>query len=181
MLQSYAKLTEEAYVMFCAKCGAEIPDDSVECPSCGAKVSGEAPAAGPGALSMLTLMIKADPILFLTMVGSLLIILGAFLPWVAETAYYESTLGIELSQGAAVLVVGVLLLAVLMLSRSGAAGAWGVIMVLLTALELAFIFQTLYSIKHIDAPTGAGFWVAMAGALIIAVSPLLARFGAAKK
>jgi hypothetical protein len=167
--------------MFCAKCGAEIPDDSVECSSCGAKVSGEAPAAGPGALSMLSLMIKADPILFLTMVGSLLIILGAFLPWVAGTAYYESTLGVEAAQGAAVLVVGVLLLAVLVLSRSGAAGAWGVVMVLLCALELAMIFQSLYSLKHSELTIGAGFWVAMSGALIIAVSPLLARFGAAKK
>ena len=165
--------------MFCAKCGAEIPDDSVQCSSCGAKVSGEAPAAGPGALSMLSLMIKADPTLFLTMVGSLLIILGAFLPWVAE--FYGSALGVEAAQGAAVLVVGVLLLAALVLSRSGATGAWGVVMVLLTALELALIFQTLYYLKDNDAPIGAGFWVAMAGALIIAVSPLLARFVAAKK
>ncbi len=169
--------------MFCAKCGAEIPDDSVQCSSCGAKVSGEAPApaAGPGALSMLSLMIKADPTLFTTMVGSLLIILGAFLPWVAGTAYYGSALGVEVAQGATVLVVGVLLLSVLVLSRSGAAGAWSVVMVLLTALELALIFQMLYFLKNNDLPIGAGFWVAMSGALIIAVPPLLARFGAAKK
>ncbi|MEE9400603.1 MAG: zinc ribbon domain-containing protein, partial [Dehalococcoidia bacterium] len=120
--------------MFCAKCGAEIPDNSVQCSSCGTKVSGEAPAAGPGALSMLSLMIKADPTLFLTMVGSLLIILGAFLPWVAGTAYYGSALGVEAAQGAVIHLVGVLLLAVLVLSRSGAAGTWGVVMVLLTAL-----------------------------------------------
>ena len=167
--------------MFCAKCGAEIPDDSVQCSSCGAQVSGEAPAAGPGALSMLSLLIKADPIGFLTIVGSLLIILGAFLPWVSKTAYWQSSLGVEVPQGAVVLLVGVLLLAVLVLARSGAGGAWGVVMVLLTALELALIFQSLYFLKHNDAPIGAGFWVAMAGALIIAVSPLLARFGAAKK
>lgn len=167
--------------MFCAKCGAEIPDDSVQCSSCGAKVSGEAPAAGPGALSMLSLLIKADPIGFLTIVGSLLIILGAFLPWVSKTAYWQSSLGVEVPQGAVVLLVGVLLLAVLVLARSGAGGAWGVVMVLLTALELALIFQSLYFLKHNDAPIGAGFWVAMAGALIIAVSPLVARFGTAKK
>ncbi len=167
--------------MFCAKCGAEIPDDSVQCSSCGAKVSGEAPAAGPGALSMLSLMIKADPTPFLTMVGSLLIIIGAFLPWLAESGYYTSALGVEAAQGAAVLVVGVLLLAALVLARSGAGGAWGMVMVLLCALELALIFQTLYYLKDNDAPIGAGFWVAMAGALIIAVSPLLARFVAAKK
>ena len=165
--------------MFCAKCGAEIPDDSVQCSSCGAKVSGGAPEAGPGALSMLSLMIKADPTLFLVMVGSLLIIIGAFLPWVAE--FYGSALGVELPQGAAVIVVGVLLLAVLVLSRSGAAGAWGIVMVLLCALELAMIFQSLYSLKNSELTIGTGFWVAMAGALIIAVSPLLARFVAAKK
>jgi hypothetical protein len=124
-------------------------------------------------------MIKADPTLFLIMVGSLLIILGAFLPWVAE--FYGSALGVELPQGAAVIVVGVLLLAALVLSRSGAAGAWGVVMVLLCALELAMIFQSLYSLKNSELTIGAGFWVAMSGALIIAVSPLLARFGAAKK
>ncbi len=171
--------------MFCAKCGAEIPDDSVQCSSCGTKVSGEAPAAGPGALSMLSLMIKADPTLFTTMVGSLLIILGTFLPWISIQMGYPfgtiSSLGVEMAQGAAVLVVGVLLLSVLVLSRSGAAGAWGVVMVLLTALELSLIFQSLYFLKHNDAPIGAGFWVAMAGALIIAVPPLLARLGAAKK
>lgn len=167
--------------MFCAKCGAEIPDDSVQCSSCGAKVSGEAPAAGPGALSMLSLMIKADPTLFLTMVGSLLIILGAFLPWVSS--WGGDILGLNMlgSTGPVILLVGVLLLAVLVLSRSGAAGAWGVVMVLLTALELALIFQSLYFLRDNDFSIGAGFWVAMAGALIIAVSPLLARLGAAKK
>lgn len=167
--------------MFCAKCGAEIPDDSVQCSSCGAKVSGEAPAAGPGALSMLSLLIKADPIGFLTMVGSLLIILGAFLPWVST--WGGDFLGLNMlgATGAPVLVVGVLLLAALVLARSGAGGAWGVVMVLLTALELALIFQSLYFLRDNDFSIGAGFWVAMAGALIIAVSPLLARFGAAKK
>ncbi len=167
--------------MLCPNCGAEIPDDSVNCSSCGAKVSGEAPAAGPGALSMLSLLIKADPVGVLTILGSPLIILGAFLPWVSKTAYWQSSLGVEVPQGAVILLVGVLLLAALVLSRSGAAGAWGVVLVLLTALELALIFQTLYTIKHIDLPIGVGFWVAMAGALIIAVSPLLARFVTAKK
>jgi len=166
--------------MLCPKCGAEIPDDSVHCSSCGGKISDEAPAPGGGAASMLTLLIKADPAGALTLLGSFFIILGAFLPWVAGTVYYPSALGVEAAQGAAVLVVGVLLLAVLVLSRSGAAGAWGVVMVLLTALELALIFQSLYYIRDNDATLGAGFWVAMVGALIIAVSPLVARFGAKK-
>ena len=165
--------------MFCAKCGAEIPDDSVQCSSCGAKVSGEAPAAGPGALSMLSLMIKADPTLFLTMVGSLLIILGAFLPWGTELG--PSLLGVGIAQGAALLIVGVLLLAVLVLSRSGAAGAWSVVMVLLSALALALVFQAIYMIGDSYYSRGAGVWLAMAGALIIAVPPLLARLVTAKK
>lgn len=167
--------------MLCPKCGAEIPDDSVQCSSCGGKISGEAPAPGGGAASMLTLLIKADPAGALTLVGSFFIILGAFLPWVSGTVYYPSALGVEAAQGAAVLLVGVLFLAALVLSRSGAAGAWGVVMLLLSALALALIFQSLYYIRDNDATLGAGFWLAMVGALAITAAALLGQFGAAKK
>jgi hypothetical protein len=130
---------------------------------------------------MLSLLIKADPVGVLTIVGSPLIILGAFLPWVSKSLYWQSSLGVEVPEGAAVLVVGVLLLAALALARSGAGGAWGVVIFLLTALELALIFQSLYALNNIDAPIGAGFWLAMVGALIIAAGILLERFGTAKK
>lgn len=164
--------------MFCPKCGAEIPDDSVQCSSCGAKISGE--SASPGAASMFTMLIKADPAGALTLVGSFFIILGAFLPWVSGTAYYSSTLGVEVPEGAVVLLLGVLFLAVLVLTRSGAAGAWGVVTLLLSALALALIFQSLYSIKIHDASIGAGFWLAMVGALVITAAAVLGQSGAKK-
>lgn len=167
--------------MFCPKCGEEIPDDSVQCPSCDAKISGEAPAAGPGALSMLSMLIKADPTGFLTLVGSFFIILGAFLPWVAGTGYYSSALGVEAAQGAVILLLGVLFLATLVLSRTGATGAWGVVTVLLSFLALALIFQSLYYIKDNDASTGAGLWLAMVGVFVVTAAALLQQFGTAKK
>ncbi len=165
--------------MLCPKCKAEIPDDSVHCSSCGGKISDEAPAPGGGAASMLTLLIKADPAGALTLVGSFFIILGAFLPW--ASAYGPSLLGVSMAQGAVLLLMGVLFLVVLVLSRSGAAGAWGVVMLLLSLLALALIFQSLYYIRDNDATLGAGFWLAMVGAFAITAAALLEQFGTAKK
>lgn len=165
--------------MLCPKCGAEIPDDSVHCSSCGGKISDEAPAPGGGAASVFTALIKADPAGALTLVGSFFIILGAFLPW--ASAYGPSLLGVTMAQGAVLLLMGVLFLVVLVLSRSGAAGAWGVVMLLLSALALALIFQSLYYIRNNDATLGAGFWLAMVGALAITAAALLGQFGTAKK
>lgn len=128
---------------------------------------------------MLSLLIKADPTGFLTMVGSFYIILGTFLPW--GTEFGPSLLGVGIAQGAALLVVGVLLLAALMLARSGAAGAWGVVMFLLCALALALVFQAIYTIGDSPYSRGAGVWLAMAGALIIAAGIMLGRLGTAKK
>ncbi len=165
--------------MFCPKCGAEIPDDSVQCSSCGAKISGA--SAGPGAASIFTMLIKADPAGALTLVGSFFIILGAFLPW--ATAYGTSLLGVMISEGAVLLLVGVLLLAALVLSRSGAAGAWNVVMLLLSLLALALIFQTICVIGGLyyrGATEGAGVWLTMVGALATTAAALLALFGAKK-
>jgi len=168
--------------MLCPKCKAEIPDDSVHCSSCGGKISDEAPAPGGGAASMLTLLIKADPKGALSIVGSFFIILGAFLPW--ATAYGTSLLGVGIAQGAVLLLVGVLFLAALVLSRSGAAGAWNVVMLLLSLLALALIFQSICMIGGLyysGATEGAGVWLAMVGALAITAAALLGQFGTAKK
>ena len=165
--------------MLCPKCGAEIPDNSVHCSSCGGKISDEAPAPGGGAASVFTALIKADPAGALTLVGSFFIILGAFLPW--ASAYGPSLLGVTMAQGAVLLLMGVLFLVVLVLSRSGATGAWSVVMLLLSLLALALIFQSLYYIGDNDATLGAGFWLAMVGALAITAAALLGQFGTAKK
>lgn len=168
--------------MLCPKCGAEIPDDSVHCSSCGGKISDEAPAPGGGAASVFTALIKADPAGALSIVGSFFIILGAFLPW--ASAYGTSLLGVSMAQGAVLLLVGVLFLAARVLSRSGAAGAWGVVMLLLSLLALALIFQSIYTIgdlQYAGASKGAGVWLAMVGALAITAAALLGQFGTAKK
>ena len=86
-----------------------------------------------------------------------------------------------MAQGAVLLLIGVLFLIVLMLSRSGAAGAWSNAMFLLCALALALIFQ---SIKYIaDLPyvsIGAGVWLTMVGVLGVTAAVLLPLFGAKK-
>lgn len=45
-------VTRELPDMFCTKCGAEIPEGTEYCPSCGARVGGAAPAAGDAAESV---------------------------------------------------------------------------------------------------------------------------------
>jgi hypothetical protein len=130
---------------------------------------------------MLTLLIKADPAGALTLVGSFFIILGAFLPW--ASAYGPSLLGVGMAQGAVLLLIGVLFLAVLVLARSGAAGAWNVVMLLLSLLALALIFQSICAIGGLyyhGATEGAGVWLAMVGAFAITAAALLGLFGAKK-
>jgi uncharacterized PurR-regulated membrane protein YhhQ (DUF165 family) len=154
--------------MYCSKCGAQIPDDSAFCGSCGTPVSGQVVKGhGPQTLDMLSQRIKTDPAGTLIVLGSLLAIIGAFLRWlsVGVGGFTATTLGVNMSQGAVVLMGGVLCLAVLVLARSSAAGKWSVVMLLLSAVLLALVFQAMYHIKHNHASIGAGLWVAMVGAL----------------
>ena len=158
--------------MYCSKCGAQIPDDSTFCSSCGAPVSGQVvQAEGPRTLDVLSKRIQADPAGTLIIAGSLLAILGTFLRWFSVPG--GGFLGITMSQGAVVLMGGALCLAVLLLARSGAAGKWSVVMLLLSAVLLALVFQSIYYIKDNHASVGAGLWVAMSGALITAGGSLL--------
>ena len=155
--------------MYCSKCGTQIPDDSTFCSSCGAPVSGQVvKGQEPRTLDVLSKRIQADPAGALIVAGSLLAIIGSFLRWFSVSlGQYgtSSSLGVNMSQGAVVLMGGVLCLAVLVLARSGVAARWGVIMLLLSALILALIFQAMYYIKDNDASIGAGVYVAMVGAL----------------
>jgi hypothetical protein len=115
---------------------------------------------------MISKRIQADPAGTLIVAGSLLAIIGAFLRWFSVLG--GGFLGVTMSQGAVVLMGGVLCLAVLVLARSGAAGKWSVVMLLLSAVLLALVFQAIYHIKHNHASIGAGLWVAMSGVLITA-------------
>lgn len=157
--------------MYCSKCGAQIPDDSTFCSSCGAPVSGQVvKGQGPQTLDMLSKRIKADPAGTLIIVGSLLAIIGTFLAWVTghPLAGHFTTLGIATSQGAVVCAVAVLFLGVLVLARSGAIGKWSAVMLLLSALALALVFQSIYTLKDNHYSIGAGVWVVMSGVLITA-------------
>lgn len=162
--------------MYCSKCGAQIPEDSTFCSSCGTPVSGQVvKGQGPRTLDMLSKRIQADPSGTLIVAGSLLAIIGTFLAWITgyPSAGHFTILGIATSQGAVICAVAVLLLGVLVLARSGAAGKWSAVMLLLSALALALVFQSIYTLKDSHYFIGAGVWVAMSGVLITAGGSLL--------
>ena len=162
--------------MHCAKCGKEIPAGSQFCNSCGTPVSGET-AKGPTRLSQwwaaLLQMVKLDPLAGVVPIGAFLLLLGSFLAW--ESWGGGTVLGVQMPAGAVVFAVGVLLLVVLVLSRSGTPGAWGLVMILLSALALALIFQTMYYIEDNDGTIREGVYIAMVGAFATAYAGELER------
>ena len=150
--------------MFCAKCGAENPEGSTTCSSCGSPIAGDAQeVVMPGKLATIKLMVQADPALTLIIVGSLLVILGAFLPWVSVQG--SGVLGINAANGSALLVVGVLCMSILMIARSGATGPWNIVMFLLNFLALALVFQALYWLRENLNFIAGGYWISMIGVL----------------
>jgi len=155
--------------MYCRRCGTQIPDSSIHCPSCGARVSGEAPTGHVWREpSFATELTRADTALAFAMGGSFLIVLGTLLPWLgAEGAFLAIGTFMPLGNiGVAILIVALLFLPATVIARSGAAGAWGMVMLLLSAVELAMIFQFLYfMLDNGFEPIGAGYWMAMVGGL----------------
>jgi hypothetical protein len=158
--------------MVCSQCGAENPEGNSFCSSCGATISGNAPASGeapefvmPGKLAMMKMMAKADPVLALISVGWMFIVIGAFIPW--TSAFGTGILGVNNINGSAVLVVGVLCMVALLLARSGTPGPWNIIIAMLGLLLVALVFQALYVLKDADAPIAGGYWVSMVGVLLI--------------
>jgi len=127
---------------------------------------------------------NANPALVLTVAGALLIIVGTFLPWVSEGG--ESVLGLNMpgTNGAIILVLGVLCLAALVLARSRAVGPWSAAMVLLSLLALGLVFHALYIMldEYNGFPTpSVGYWIAMAGTLVIAAGSALEHWGTPKE
>ena len=150
--------------MICAKCGAENPEGSTTCSSCGSPVAGDTQeVVMPGKLALMKLMVKADPALALIMVGSLLVIVGAFVPWISLNG--SGILGINAVNGSALLIVGVLCMSILMIARSGATGPWNIVMFLLNFVALALVFQALYWLRENMNFISGGYWISMIGVL----------------
>ncbi len=154
--------------MICGKCGAENPDGTTLCSSCGQPVSGDTPEfVMPGKLAMMKMMAQADPTLALISVGWMIVTIAAFTPW--QSSAGTGILGLNSVNGGAVLVVAMVCLIALLLSRSATPGPWGIIMALLSLLLVALIFQALYFILDTPSTLGiaGGYFVSMVGVLLI--------------
>jgi hypothetical protein len=112
------------------------------------------------------------------MVAAGFIFLGTLLPWASASLGYGSysNSGIQMAQGAALLLVAVLCIAVMLLQRSGAAGAWSQVSMLFVFLAVVLVFQGLYHINDSGASIGAGYWLSMIGVLILVVNSALQFF-----
>ena len=157
--------------MFCSKCGTENVEGNAFCSSCGAPISGGIDSGQEvQKTDMLAQLSKSLPPRALTMGAAFFIILGTILEW--ESSAYGS-LGLMMSQGAVLCLVAVLAVAVVLLQRSGAAGAWSQVSVLLSVLAILLVFQALYHITDWNGSIGAGYWLSMVGVLILAISSFL--------
>jgi hypothetical protein len=156
--------------MYCNKCGREIPSGSRFCSSCGTLASSQETGSGSRASTVfepLVSQVKKDPVLALTSVGSFLLLLGPLLAW-ASARFGSATLGLQLPSGAVVLAAGILLLVTLVLSRTGTPGAWGIVTLLLSALSLTLVFQSMYWINDQGFAIREGVYISMVGALLTA-------------
>jgi predicted nucleic acid-binding Zn ribbon protein len=171
--------------MYCNKCGRQIPEGSQFCSSCGTQIAGEGKpgqtkAKATSMFEPLAQLIKLDPVMAILSVGSLLLFLGPLLAWV-DGGRGPSTLGLQLSGGAVVLAAGILLVVALVLSRTGTPGAWGIVMLLLSALALALVFQSMYWINDHEGTIREGVYISMVGALVAGGGGGLEYYNASKK
>jgi len=125
-------------------------------------------------------MAKSLPPGIITIVGALFIFLGVILPWISGEYTYPGHLGLMMPQGAALFLVAVLSIAVLLLQRSGAAGAWSQVSILLSFVAIVLVFQALANISNWHLSIGAGYWLSMIGVLILAVGNALQFFGVSR-
>ncbi len=173
--------------MKCSKCGAQVTEGSGFCGSCGATV-GTNDAKGQSQYSQwwasTSALLSRDPVIVVVGIGSLLMCLGAFLPWISVPNIAD-TLGLQMAAGPVVLAVGAFLALALMLARGGTPGAWSIVILALSAVELALIFQTMIylsdNLEHTNASIGAGLYVAMVGGFATASGGLLETMRILKK
>ncbi|MBN2098716.1 MAG: zinc-ribbon domain-containing protein [Dehalococcoidia bacterium] len=169
--------------MKCSKCGAEIPEGSVFCGSCGATV-GAGGAKGQSQLSQwwasTSALVSRDPVLVVVGIGAILLCLGTFLSWV-NAGRFEDTLGLQMEAGPVVLALGALLALSLLLARGGTPGAWSIVILVLSGVCLVLVFQTMIYLDDHDADIGAGLYVSMIGGFATASGGLLEVMRVLKK
>jgi signal transduction histidine kinase len=169
--------------MYCNKCGREMPEGSRFCNTCGTQASSGGTSYGRAAnvFEPLVAQIKRDPVMALVSVGSLMLVLGPLLAWVSAR-FGAATLGLQMPSGAAVLAAGVLLLVTLVLSRTGMPGAWGIVTMLISALALVLVFQSMYWINDqaVDITIREGVYVSMVGGLLTATGGGLEYYHSSK-
>jgi hypothetical protein len=116
--------------------------------------------------------------------GALLLCLGAFLPWVSVPRTAD-TLGLQIAAGPVVLALGAFLGLALVLARGGTPGAWSIVILVLSAVELVLIFQTMIHLndiyEHTSISIGAGLYVAMVGGFATASGGVLETMRILKK
>jgi hypothetical protein len=166
----------------CSKCGAEVPEGSGFCGSCGAAARSGA-AKGQGQFSQwwatTAALIGRDPVVVVVGIGVILLCLGSFLSWISRNG--PDVLGLQMTAGPVVLALGALLALSLVLSRGGTPGAWSIVILVLSGVSLALVFQTMMYLGDNDADVGAGLYVAMVGGFAAASGGLLETMRVLKK
>jgi hypothetical protein len=167
----------------CIKCGAQITEGSGFCGSCGATV-GTSGTKGQSQFSQwwasTSALLSRDPVVLIVGMGALLLCLGAFLPWVSVPSTAD-TLGLQIAAGPVVFAVGAFLGLALVLARGGTPGAWSIVILVLSVVELALIFQTMIYLDDHDLSSGAGLYVAMVGGFVTASGGVLETMRILKK
>jgi zinc-ribbon domain len=167
----------------CGKCGAEVPEGSGFCGSCGATVGGGG-AKGQTQFSQwwtsTSALVSRDPVVVVVGIGAVLLCLGTFLSWV-DMGRFADTLGLQMTAGPAVLALGALLALTLVLARGGTPGAWSIVILVLSAVCLALVFQTMIYLDDHNADFGAGLYVSMVGGFATASGGLLETMRVIKK
>ncbi len=168
--------------MKCSKCGEQVPDGTVFCGYCGSPITpGDARPDEQFSRwwSTTAAMIGRDPVVAIVGLGSLMLCVGSFLSWISRPG--PDVLGLQMAAGPVVLALGVIIALALMLARGGTPGAWGIVILVLSAVSLALIFQEMMYLDDNRQDIGAGVYVAMVGGLVTAVGGLLETVGALRK
>jgi zinc-ribbon domain len=166
----------------CSKCGAEIPEGSGFCGSCGA-AAGSGGAKGQAQFSQwwasTSALVTRDPVVVVVGIGAILLCLGTFLSWISRNG--ADVLGLQVTAGPVVLALGALLALTLVLSRGGTPGAWSVVILVLSAVCLVLVFQTMIWMDDQRYDMGAGLYVSMVGGFATASGGLLEVMRVLKK